>query len=72
MLDRQPEMLGGWSEIAFRVLLLSVLAIIAWRMPSWPSPLNVEARVYTTRPEPVVTATMQDSLGIYTNRARWP
>lgn len=63
MLDRQHERLGRWAEITFRVLLLAVLGIIAWRMPSWPSPLDVEARVYTTRPNPVVTK--QDQYNVY-------
>ena len=55
MLDRQSIFLGQCSEIAFRVLLLVVLAIIAWRMPSFSTRLDVDARVYTTQQQAVVT-----------------
>ena len=58
MLDKRSKLLGQWGDITFRVLLLAVLAIIAWRIPSipsMPSRLNVDARVYTSPFTPILT-----------------
>jgi hypothetical protein len=58
MLNIQSEKLAKWADVTFRVLLLVVLGIIAWRIPSippMPSKLDVDARIETSNYKPIWT-----------------